>query len=167
MWQISGPPAIFMTGNVVAYLFHKYLGPHIAVCQLAQNGPILKFSKIFLHKIQIQRGSILWKNCQLMFLRPHFGGCFEKWGVCKSAQNGLIWKFFNIFLQKIRIKRGSVLWKNCYLVYLGPYNAGRFWTNGDVGKLTQNGPILTFKNIFLYKFKIQRGYLLWKNCHLM
>ena len=27
--QISGPPAIFMTSNVVAQLFCKYLGPHI------------------------------------------------------------------------------------------------------------------------------------------
>jgi hypothetical protein len=30
VWQISGPSAMFMTGNVVANLFHKYLGPHFA-----------------------------------------------------------------------------------------------------------------------------------------
>jgi hypothetical protein len=45
VWQISGPPAIFMNGNEVANLFHKYLGPHIAgrfekkgICQSAKNG---------------------------------------------------------------------------------------------------------------------------------
>ena len=32
-------------------------------------------------------GPFYEKNCQLMYLRPHFGGHFEKWGVCQSALN--------------------------------------------------------------------------------
>ena len=30
VWQILGTPAIFITTNVVANLFHKYMVPHIA-----------------------------------------------------------------------------------------------------------------------------------------
>ncbi len=97
-----------------------------------------------------------------MYLRPHFAGRFQKWGVCRSAQNWPIWKFFNFLWHKIRIQRGSVLWKNVLTHVFAALQCGPFWTNGGVGQSAQTGPILTFENIFLYKIKIQRGYLLWK-----
>ena len=114
-------------------------------------------------KSKFKGGPFYEKNCQLMYLRPHFGGRFEKWGVCQSALNWPIWKFFNIFLHKIRIERGSVLWKKLPTHVFGALQCGPFWTNGGVGQSAKIWPILTFKNIFLYKIEIQRGYLLRKN----
>ena len=70
--------------------------------------------------------------------------------------------FFNFFSHKIRIKRGSVLWTNLLTHVLTALQCGPFWTNRGVGQSAQTGPILTFENIFLYKIKVQRGYVLWK-----
>ena len=67
-----------------------YCGPfwtYWGVCQSAQNCPILKFLNIFDTKSKFKGGPFYEKNCQLMYLRPHFAGRFEKWGVCRSAQN--------------------------------------------------------------------------------
>ena len=120
------------------------------------------FSTISPTKSKFKGGPFYEKNSQLTYLRPHFGGRFEIWGVCQSGQNGPIWKFLNIFLHKIRIQRGSILWKNFLTHVFGALQCGPFWTNGGVGQSAQTGAILTFENIFLYKIKIQRAYLLWK-----
>ena len=50
------------------------------VCQSAQNYPILKFMNNFLHKIQIQRGSVLWKKLPTHVLKAPFWGPFWKMG---------------------------------------------------------------------------------------
>ena len=42
----------------------------------------------------------------------------------------------------------------------GALQCGPFWTKGGVGQSAQIGPILIFYNIFRYKIKIQRGYIL-------
>ena len=120
------------------------------------------FSILSYTKSNFKGGPFYEKNCQLMYLRPHFAGRFEKWGVCQSAQNGPIWKFFYFFPHKFRIKRGSVLWKKLLTLVFGALQCGPFQTNGGFSQSTQIRPILTFNNIFLYKIKIQRGYLLWK-----
>ena len=93
---------------------------------------------------------------------PILRAVLKNGGVCRSAQNWPIKKIFNFFSHKIRIQRGSVLWKNVLTHVLSALQCGPFWTNGGVGQSAQTGPILTFENIFLYKIKIQRGYLLWK-----
>ena len=69
--------------------------------------------------------------------------------------------FFNFFPHKIRIQR-AIYWKKLTTYVFRALQCGPFWTNGGVGQLAQIGPILTSKNIFLYKIKIQRGYLLYK-----
>ena len=70
------PPATFMTSNVVANLFQKYLGPNI----VGLFGPICKIFQLFLTQNQNKKGVCFMKNCQLMYLGAHFGGRFEKWG---------------------------------------------------------------------------------------
>ena len=108
-------------------LFKKklfYFGPHIVGCLDTLGGlPISpEFLNLFLHKIRIQRGSILWKfikNCHLMYFRPHFACRFEKLGVCQLAQNGPIKFFFNFFLHKCRVKGGlfnEKITNSCILV---------------------------------------------------
>ena len=100
------------------YSHHKYFGPHIVGhfghIGGSANQPRAEFSnfKIFRTISYTKsefKGRSIKKNCQLMYLRPHFAGCFEKWGVCRSAQNWPIKKIFNFISHKIRIKRGSVL----------------------------------------------------------
>ena len=94
-------------------------------------------------------------------LRP-----FWKIGGLPICPDGPIWKNFNLILHRIRIKNGFVLWKKLPTHVFGPENAP-FLTNGVVAQSDQIGPILTFKNIFLNKIKIQRGIFYEKNCHLM
>ena len=40
------------------------------------------FSTFSYTKAKFKGGQFYEKNCQLMYLRPHFAGCFEKRGVC-------------------------------------------------------------------------------------
>ena len=117
VWQISDPPLIFMTSNVVANVFHKYLEPHIVgrFGHIVEGLPIgpqwtnLKIFQFFLTQNPIS--IFLWKKLPTYVFEAPFAGRFEKWGVCQSAQNWPVGKFFNFLPHKIRIKRGSVLWK--------------------------------------------------------
>ena len=52
----------------------------LGVCQSAQNCPILKYLNFFLHKIQIQRGSVLWKKLPTRVFEAPFCGPFWKMG---------------------------------------------------------------------------------------
>ena len=61
------------------------------------------------------------------------------------------WPNFNMF-QKFHAHN-----QNCQFMYLGPQEAGCF------ERWALNNPILNFFNNFLYKIKIRRGYILWKN----
>jgi hypothetical protein len=146
VWQISGPPTIFMTGNVVANLFHipfwkigslpigqtkmdrfenfstisytisklkggQFNGKNANSCILgpilwavlnilggSTNRPrIVQFWNswtISYTKSKFKGGPFYEKNCQLMFLKPHFGGRFEKWGV-RSANRPTMNRFAN------------------------------------------------------------------------
>ena len=154
-----------------------YLGPYNAgrfrQVGVAANQP--KLDQFWLirtfscTKSKFKGGLFYAKNCQLMYLRPHFAGCFEKWGVCQSAQNGLIWNFLNSFSHKIRIKRGSVLWKNLPTHVFGAlhYSAGRF---GQMGVLANRPKLDQFWGLRTFsctKSKFKVGIFYEKNCHLM
>ena len=65
-----------------------YFGPHVegrfrhmeGVYQSAQNSPILNFLNNFSYKIQIERGSILWKNGRHKYLGPILQAVLKKKG---------------------------------------------------------------------------------------
>lgn len=124
----------------------------------------LNFRPLFYSKSKFKGGPFYEKNCQLMYLRPHFAGRFDKRGVCQSANNGPFWKICNFFLHKIRIQRGSVLRKNLLTHVLTALLCGPIWTSGGVGQSAQTGPILTFEN---FKKKFKGGIFYEKNCHLV
>ena len=154
MWLISGPPAIFMTSNVVANLFLNYLVPHIAhcgpfwtywgVCQSAHNPPIWKIFNFFLHKIRIKRGSVLWKKFPTHVFRVPFWGPFGKIGGLPISPQWTDLKIFQQFpVQNPNWKGVSFLKKMPTLVVWAPY-FGPFWTNWGVCQSAQNCPISQF-----------------------
>ena len=97
-------------------------------------------------------GSLFYEqNCQLMYLRPHF-----------AVHLPIRLEWTDFFLHKIKIRRGPILLKKLLTHVFGFLQWGPFWTNGSVGQSAQIWLILTFKNICMYKIKIQRGYILWK-----
>ena len=67
-----------------------------------------------------------------MYLRPHFGDRFEKWGV-RSANRPTMNRFENFSTfsyTKSELKGGPFYEKNCQLMYLGPYSEGHFGQMG-------------------------------------
>ena len=79
---------------------------------------------------------------------PTMQAVLDKWGCRPISPN--------------KLNRVFVLWKKLPTHVFWALQCGPFWTNGGVGQSAQIGPILTFYNIFLYKIKIQGGYILWK-----
>jgi hypothetical protein len=56
------------------------------------------FSTFIYTKSELKGGPFNEKYCQLMYLRPHFGGCFEKWGGLPIGPEWTDLKFFQHFL---------------------------------------------------------------------
>ena len=65
-------------------------------CQSAENGAIWNFCNNLLYKIQIEWGSVLWKNANLCILGPILLAVWDKllWEICQLAPN---FKFFGQF----------------------------------------------------------------------
>ena len=133
------------------------------VCQSAQNGPFWKFFNHIFYKIQIERGSVLCKKiANSCIWGPILWAVLKNWGSADRPRMHRFEKFSTFSHTKSEFKGGLFYEKMPYHVS-GALQCGPFWTNGGVGQSAQTGPIfLTFKNIFLYKIKIQSGYLLWK-----
>ena len=81
MWKILGPPAIFMTKNVVANLHHKYLGPHFAghfekwgSANRPKMDQFENFSIIYCTKSKLKGGQFNENKSQLLYFRPHIVG---------------------------------------------------------------------------------------------
>ena len=136
-----------------------YFGPHVdgrfrhieGVYQSAPNSPILNFLNNFSYKIQIERGSILWKNGRHKYLGPILQAVLKKKGLPISPK----WTNLCNFLYKIQVERGSVKWKKNYnLCILDPV----LWAVLDilgVCQLAQNSTILNFLTISYTKPKLK------------
>ena len=91
-------------------LFWTYWG----VCQSAQNCPILRFLNFFLHKIQIQRGSVLWKKLPThVFEAPFCGPFLKNGGSADRPRMGRFEKFSTFFYTKSEFRGGLFCEKMC------------------------------------------------------
>ena len=94
-----------------------YCGPfgtYWGVCQSAQNCPILKFLNFFLHKIQIQRGSVLWKKLPThVFEAPFCGPFLKNGGSADRPRMGRFENFSTIFHTKSEFREGLFYEKMC------------------------------------------------------
>ena len=124
-----------MTSNVVANLFHKYLGT-ILRAVLKNKGSAnrpkwtnLKIFIIYCTKSKLKGGQFIEKMPTFVFWAPYCGPFWTYLGVCQSAHNGPIWNFFNFYLHKIRIKRGSVSWKKLQSHVIRAPCGRLFWSN--------------------------------------
>ena len=70
-------------------------------------------------------------------------------------------------MTKFHIERGSLLLKKLPTHVFEVPQCRPFRTNRGVCQSFQNEPIINFFNNFLNEIKIWRGYILWKNWHLM
>ena len=116
MWQISVAPV------TVAHL-GNYLGQIGGSTNQPEMNKFENFTTISCTNVQIERGSILSENCQLVYLGPHNAGHFSHMG-CLPI--GPICPNFNSFLYKTQIERGPFLEQNCKLMYLRPHNVSCF-----------------------------------------
>ena len=145
---------IFKGKNVNSRILGPTMWTSLDILEDLPIGPQYNYLKIleqFLYKILIQGGLFLEKNCQPIYLRPHFAGHFENRGVCQLAQNGPIKKLFNFFLHQTHNKKGVCLMKKLPTHIFGALQWGRFWANVGIDQSAQIGPILTLRKIFLYK----------------
>jgi hypothetical protein len=106
----------------------------------------------------------MWKKMPTHVFKAPFWEPFWKmgWSANQPTMNRL--KNFSIlFYIKFKFKGDPFYEKKLPAHVFGALQWGPFRTNRGFGQSAQIWPILTFKDIFLYKIEIQRGYLLRKN----
>ena len=153
------------------YIFSRkvimYWGPTMLVV-LDKWGclPICPSSKIlnnFLYKIQFEMGSVLWKNCQLMYLRPHNSGRFEQ----ISLSINLKWTNFELFqqflVQNQNSKRVYFMEKLTSHVFSALFGEP-LWLNASL-LTSQTGGQSIFWAILNLKCKIIFGLFNVKSCY--
>ena len=110
-----------------------------------------KFWTISYTKYKFTGGPFYEKNCQLMYLMPHFAGRFWKMGGLPIGPESADLKNFHLFITQNQNLEGVCFMKKMpTLVFRGPY-CGPFWTYWGVCQSAQNCPILKFLNFFLHK----------------
>ena len=80
MRQISGPPTIFMTSNVVTNLFHKNLVPHRGSANWPKMDKFENLSIIYCSKSKLKGGQFILKMPTFVFWAPYLE-------ICQSAHN--------------------------------------------------------------------------------
>ena len=136
----------FMKKMPTLVFWAPYCGPfwtYWGVCQSGHNRPIWKILNNFLHKIQIQRGSVLCKKSPTHVFEALFRGPFSKMGGLPTGPEWADLKNFNFTHTKSELK-GGLFYEKCanscingptvraVLDKWGCRPIGPNWTNFDV-----------------------------------
>ena len=175
MWQISGPPLIFMTSSVqLQTSFKSVWGPILRAVlknRGSANRPKMDQFEIFLiihcTKSKMKGGLFYEKNANSCIWGPILRAVFKKGGSANRPRMDRFEKFCNFFSHKIRIQRGSVLWKNVLTHVLQPYSAGRFGQMGVSANRPKLDQFWRLKTFSCTKSKFKGGIFYEKNCHLI
>ena len=125
MWQISGPLWLLLIW-VVIFLRISMILDKQGVCQLAQNGPICKFSTISCTKSEFKGGRFYEKNANSCIWGPILWAVWQKQGFVNRPRMDQFQKFSTISCKKSKLKGSPFYEKNCQCMYLGPHNVGCF-----------------------------------------
>ena len=153
------------------------------VCQSAQNCPIKKFLNFFLHKIQIQRGFVLWKKLPTHVFEAPFCGPFWKMGGLPIGPELADLKNFQLFPTQNQNSEGVCFMKKFANSCInGPTMQavwdkwgcrpfGPNWTNFDVWEhfpvQNQNSKGVSFmKKLPSHLVRAPCGRLFWSNAWL-